>query len=134
MDAPVVDLDIRERRTDAEVQATLASADLFVQPSRYEGSSLTTLEAMAHGLKVVATPVGGIPDKVQDGHNGILAKSATSGAIAAAIVRGIAQPAELGAQARATVLERFSSQAAQASYAGLYLRVAAAAESRKVVN
>ena len=47
-------------------------AHLFVHPTLFEGSSLVTLEAMAHRLPVVATTVGGIPDKVRKGRNGFL--------------------------------------------------------------
>ena len=47
-------------------------ADLFVHPTLLEGSSLVTLEAMAHHLPVIATTVGGIPDKVRKGRNGFL--------------------------------------------------------------
>jgi len=47
-------------------------ATLFVHPTLFEGSSLVTLEAMAHSRAVVATAVGGIPDKVIRGRNGYL--------------------------------------------------------------
>jgi glycogen(starch) synthase len=74
---------IRALRLDRHVQmpgalddATLHNlyelATLFVHPTRFEGSSLVTLEAMAHGRAVVATAVGGIPDKVVHGRNGYL--------------------------------------------------------------
>ncbi len=49
-----------------------AASDVFLHPTRFEGSSLVTLEAMAHGLPVIATRAGGIPDKVKNGVNGIL--------------------------------------------------------------
>ena len=47
-------------------------ATLFVHPTLFEGSSLVTLEAMAHGRAIVGTTVGGIPDKVLRGQNGYL--------------------------------------------------------------
>ncbi len=47
-------------------------ATLFVHPTLYEGSSIVTVEAMAHRRPIVATAVGGIPDKVQQGRNGYL--------------------------------------------------------------
>jgi glycogen synthase len=50
-----------------------ARADLFLHATHDEGSSLVTLEAMAHGLPVVATRAGGIPDKVREGETGWLA-------------------------------------------------------------
>ena len=46
------------------LHALYERADVFVHATHYEGSSLVTLEAMAHGLPVVATRAGGIPDKV----------------------------------------------------------------------
>jgi len=46
------------------LHALYERADVFVHATRFEGSSLVTLEAMAHGLPVVATRAGGIPDKV----------------------------------------------------------------------
>lgn len=58
--------------TDVELHSLYAMCDLFAHPTLYEGSSLVTLEAMAHGLPVVASAVGGIPDKVRDGETGWL--------------------------------------------------------------
>ncbi len=60
------------RLSEPLLHALYASADVFVHATRYEGSSLVTLEAMAHGLPVVATRAGGIPDKVVDGETGLL--------------------------------------------------------------
>ena len=84
-----VDLTIVENATDAEVQSSLANCDIFVQPSRYEGSSLTTLEAMAHGCLIVATPVGGIPDKIKNLQTGFLCKQADISSIKSSLREAI---------------------------------------------
>jgi glycosyltransferase involved in cell wall biosynthesis len=55
---------------DVELHTLYSMCDLFVHPTLYEGSSLVTLEAMAHGLPVVASAIGGIPDKVIPGETG----------------------------------------------------------------
>ncbi len=60
------------RVPDAELHAWYDAADLFVHPTLYEGSSLVTLEAMAHGRPIIATRAGGLPDKVTPGDNGWL--------------------------------------------------------------
>lgn len=52
----------------------LESADIFVRPSRSEGLGTAFLEAMAVGVPVIATPVGGIPDFLEDGKTGLFAK------------------------------------------------------------
>lgn len=57
---------------DATLHNLYELATLFVHPTRFEGSSLVTLEAMAHGRAVVASAVGGIPDKIFPGRNGYL--------------------------------------------------------------
>jgi len=50
----------------------LKLADIFVLPSHHEGMPMTILEAMAAGLPIIATSVGGIPDLVNNGINGFL--------------------------------------------------------------
>lgn len=64
----------------------LKSANMFVFPTYYgEGCPVSLLEAMAAGLPVITTPVGGIPDIVTNGLNGILLDQVTPQAIATAI-------------------------------------------------
>jgi glycogen synthase len=67
--------------SDTELHSLYAMCDLFAHPTLYEGSSLVTLEAMAHGLAVVASAVGGIPDKVRDGETGWLVPPADETAL-----------------------------------------------------
>ncbi|WP_374978157.1 glycosyltransferase family 4 protein [Microbacterium trichothecenolyticum] len=104
---PPVQLVVVEGADDSVVQATIESVGRFVQPSRYEGSSLTTLEAMARGAICVGTPVGGIPEKIIDGETGFLAASATVDALADAIERSFDADYAMGSRARDRVLSTY---------------------------
>jgi glycosyltransferase involved in cell wall biosynthesis len=89
----------------------LAALDLFVMPSRSEGGGTALLEAMALGLCVVASDVGGIPELVEHEHSGLLAPVGDADTLAAACLRALESPAlraELGATAAAFVHESFS--------------------------
>ena len=72
---------------ERELVAQYASHDVFLMPSLSEGSSLALLEAMAAGLPVVATAVGGNPDIVTDGVDGLLFPPEDSGMGAAHVCR-----------------------------------------------
>ena len=98
------------RVDEGALHALYARADVFVHASRFEGSSLVTLEAMAHGLPVVATRAGGIPDKVEDGLTGRLVAPGDVPALAAAIaaVAHDRARAEMGRRGRERALESFA--------------------------
>ncbi len=82
---------------DVDLQNLYALATLFVHPSLYEGSSLVTLEALAHARPVVASAVGYIPDKVRPGMTGLLVPPADAPALATAIAWCLDHPAEAAA-------------------------------------
>jgi glycogen synthase len=111
------------RVPDRDLHAWYSTATLFVHPTLYEGSSLVTLEAMAHRLPVVATTAGGLPDKVHSGVNGWLVPPGDASALAAAISGALAVPDRLAAfgQAGREIVEReFSWSAAGAATLTLY--------------
>jgi len=111
------------RVADPDLHAWYEAADLFVHPTLYEGSSLVTLEAMAHRRPVVATTAGGLPDKVRAGVNGWLVPPGDASALAAAISGALADPARLasmGHAGRAIVEREFSWDAAGAATLRLY--------------
>jgi glycogen(starch) synthase len=111
------------RLPDAALHAWYEAADLFVHPTLYEGSSLVTLEAMAHRRAVVATKAGGLPDKVHHGVSGWLVAPGDASALAAAISGALADPARLrpmGNAGRAIVVREFSWDAAGAATLRLY--------------
>jgi len=85
-------------------------ASVFVMPSYYETFGISVIEAMAFGLPVVATNVGGLPEVVQDGVTGILVPSKDPNALADAIVRLLRDPdlrKRLGNAGRERVLSEF---------------------------
>ncbi|NYZ17962.1 glycosyltransferase family 4 protein [Azospirillum sp. RWY-5-1] len=87
----------------------LAKADVLVQPSLFEGLPMSVLEGMAHGLAVVATPVGAVPDAVEDGVTGLLVPPGESAPLADALCRVI-DDAELRARLGAGARTRFETQ------------------------
>jgi Glycosyltransferase len=68
-----------------DVRALMVHWDIYVQPSLSEGFGIAAVEAMAQGLPVVATRVGGLPEIVMDGETGILVPPRDSAALADAI-------------------------------------------------
>jgi glycosyltransferase involved in cell wall biosynthesis len=91
---------------DAEEKAALLrEADVFVLPSTSEGLPMALLEAMSYGLAVVATPVGGVPEVVEDGVQALVVAPGDPAALAAALVR-LGQEAELVAELGAAALAR----------------------------
>jgi len=61
------------------------NADIFVLPTLLEGFGMVLVEAMSHGLPIVASNVGGIPEIIDDGDNGLLVPAASPGELAKAI-------------------------------------------------
>lgn len=55
-----------------KVYEKMSESDIFILPSKYEGMPITLIEAMATGLPIVATAVGGVPDMIENGKSGIL--------------------------------------------------------------
>jgi glycogen synthase len=103
------------RLPDEALHSWYEAANLFVHPTLYEGSSLVTLEAMAHRRPVVATTAGGLPDKVRQGVNGWLVPPGDPSALAAAISGALGQPGRLpamGLAGRDIVEREFSWTAA----------------------
>jgi glycosyltransferase involved in cell wall biosynthesis len=100
--------------TQARLAEFYSTADLFVLPSRFEGYGMAYTEAIAHGVPVVATSVGAIPDTVPSG-TGILIPPDDVAALAATLRRLIDDTAErerLAAGARAASFPNWREQAA----------------------
>ena len=85
----------------AEVAAHLAHAQVMVLPSRYEELGTAIVEAMALGVPVVASRVGGIPEVVEHGRTGLLVPPGDAGALARAVDSLLADASGRRAMARA---------------------------------
>lgn len=106
-----------------DVPEVMRGLDCFVLPSLAEGISNTILEAMACGLPVIATDVGGNADLVAAGASGDIIPAADPEAMAQAIVRFAAAPESsraMGREGRRLAEEKFSMQAMVAAYQGIY--------------
>jgi glycosyltransferase involved in cell wall biosynthesis len=110
-----------------DVPAVLAAFDVFALTSRREGMSNAILEAMASGLPVVATRVGGNAEMVIDGETGLLIESGAVGQLVAAFRKLVGQPdirRAMGAAGRRRVESVFSMGRMVEAYARMYQRVA----------
>ncbi|MEW6021278.1 MAG: TIGR03088 family PEP-CTERM/XrtA system glycosyltransferase [Pseudomonadota bacterium] len=109
-----------------DIPELMRSFDLFALSSIAEGTPVTLLEAMACGLPVVATAVGGIPEVVQDGVNGALVPASDPPALAAALGLYATDPERVaahGAAARTNIERHYSVAAMVGAYTALYDRL-----------
>jgi glycosyltransferase involved in cell wall biosynthesis len=121
------------RADDRTLHAWYEGADLFVHPTLYEGSSLVTLEAMAHARAVVATTAGGLPDKVQPGVNGWVVSPGDVDGLAAALADAIGSPdrRRFGAASRVLVERRFAWTQVTDAMLSVYKEALAGAAPRR---
>lgn len=108
-----------------EKEELLRAADVFVLASTSEGLPMALLEAMSHGLAIVATAVGGVPDVVTDGGEALLVEPGDAAALAAALGELGSDP-ELRRRLGAAALRRsaeFSPEAVAARIEAIYRRL-----------
>ncbi len=110
-----------------DVPDLMRQANVFVRPSTLEGMPLTILEAMASGLPVVATPVGGTPELVKDGVNGYLVPVNDHDALANSIIKLLDNPSlaeKMGQRGREMVEMDYTWDAAAEQTERVYLEEA----------
>lgn len=110
-----------------DVPAILQTLDVFVLPSFNEGISNTILEAMATGIPVIATEVGGNPELVSNGETGFLLPPRQPQQLAAILLRYARDPLlrQLhGSRGRTNAIQQFSIQQMTHKYEAVYQRVA----------
>jgi glycosyltransferase involved in cell wall biosynthesis len=110
-----------------DVERLFAALDVYVLCSRSEGMPNTILEAMASGVAVVSTQVGGADELVVDGTTGLLVPAGRPDALAEAL-EGLVDDAQrrssMGRAGRTRAVEQFSVQAMVAGYEAAYVREA----------
>lgn len=105
----------------ADVYSFLNAADIFVFPSLWEGMPISLIEAMATGLPILATRVGGIPDMIENNISGLIV-DVKDDDVSRALIQLIENRTlreQLGYQARIAAL-RFTSNKMATEYADLY--------------
>ncbi|MEI6736944.1 MAG: glycosyltransferase family 4 protein [Pseudomonadota bacterium] len=115
----------------AQKAQELARASVFALPSYGEGLPMAMLEAMSASKAVVVTPVGGIPEAIKDGENGLLIPPGDASALAFALKRVLDDPLlrrSLAANARKTIEQRFSTEVVTAKLSALYEELGGAAQ------
>jgi glycosyltransferase involved in cell wall biosynthesis len=109
-----------------EKHRRLSEAAVFVLPSYNEGLPMAVLEAMAYGLPVISTPVGGIPEAITDGVEGYLVAPGDEATLAdrlSRLLRDAGLRHRMGAAGRAKVESKFSAATAVAQLEALYADV-----------
>ncbi|MGH9143451.1 MAG: glycosyltransferase [Vicinamibacterales bacterium] len=107
-----------------DVPVRLGNTDIFVLPSRSESFPNAILEAMASGLPIVASGVGGIPELIENGRTGWLVPPGEDEPLAARVMHVMADAAaaaRIGAAARADARARFSFERMVAAFDEIYV-------------
>ena len=119
----------RVPRTTEDTASLYPAMDVFLCTSSEEGGPCTILEAMACGVPPVTTDVGHVPETIDDGRHGFIARERTAGPFVAAIERLRADPglrARIGAAARARIVAERSHERVLpgVDYPGIYAEAA----------
>lgn len=112
--------------SDSAKLDALRSAQVYVLPSYVEGLPMGVLEAMAAGLPVVASHVGGIPDLVEDGVHGFLVRAGDIAGLAQTLLRLLQDPAlrrRMGEAARQRVAECYVTERVVPQVESIYRRL-----------
>ena len=109
--------------TGDEKERLFERAGAYCLPSKNEGMPMSVLEAMAHGIPTIATPVGGVPQVIEDGVNGFLVPVNDEGALSSILCR-LADSADLrgaiGAAGRAAIEHGFNIEKIAKELSQLY--------------
>jgi glycosyltransferase involved in cell wall biosynthesis len=116
----------------SDTSEMLAALDIFVMPSLKEGLGLSLMEAMASGLAVVASDVGGIKSLIKDGENGLLVRPADAAELCHGLLELLSNPQKrefLGRNARIYIEQNYSLESMVSQTENLYLECLNASSS-----
>lgn len=119
------------------VHEYLQASDIFVFPTENEAFGISLIEAMACGLPVISTPVGGVKDILQHGHNGLVVEVGESQQLSEALdalITDTALSARLAQAARQTAEERYSEEIVTPQYVQLFRGISDLSRGRVPVN
>lgn len=120
-------------QSGAEIDALLATADVLVLPSYNEGQPMSVLEAMARGICVVATRVGGIPELVEHGRSGLLIAPGDLESLTGALVQTLSDGSlrhSLGAGALSRARQEFDIDVIWERFDALYREIVESSATR----
>ncbi|PIR57850.1 MAG: hypothetical protein COU71_01840 [Parcubacteria group bacterium CG10_big_fil_rev_8_21_14_0_10_38_31] len=109
-----------------EIYDYLYASDIFIRPSLSEGLGNSFLEAMAAGLPVIGTPVGGIPDFLEDGVTGIFCKAKDPESIVDSIYKLLSNPKlkqEIAQNGQSLVFENYGWDVVSGEMKGIFKRL-----------
>jgi glycosyltransferase involved in cell wall biosynthesis len=113
-------------RTD--IPDVLGATDIFTRSSDYEGNPLSVIEAMAAGLPIVSTAVGGVPELLQNGKEGFIVQPGRAEQLSEAMMTLLNDAAlrrHMGAAAAVRAKEKFDVSAMVRAYEDLYAEISA---------
>jgi glycosyltransferase involved in cell wall biosynthesis len=125
---------VHDPEYDEQKVRRLANSDVLILPSYFEGMPMSIIEAMAAGLPVVATMVGGIPDLVVHETTGLLISAGDIDGLAITLVRLIDSPEQrlaMGMAGRQRAVEQFNIETKVKTLVELYNRVASSLSEKQ---
>jgi glycosyltransferase involved in cell wall biosynthesis len=111
-----------------DIPDVLGAADIFALSSNYEGNPLSVIEAMAAGLPIVSTAVGGVPELLQNGKEGLIVQPGHAEQLSEAMLTLLKDPdlrRAMGAAAAVRAKEKFDVSAMVRAYEELYDEISA---------
>jgi glycosyltransferase involved in cell wall biosynthesis len=108
-----------------ELQQYYSKASIFVMPSYYETFGISVIEAMAHGLPVVATRAGALPELIQDGINGFTVETGNPSALASAMQKILDDPQRaltMGKKGQERVKREYTPEVVATKLASFYIQ------------